>query len=205
MDSIDKLAEIFKNFPGIGSRQAKRFVYFLLTQNPTFIKDLSKLISEIKKDVFQCAHCYRFFHTQKKQNNLCDICINPHTDNSVLLILEKDIDLENIQKTDAYQGLYFILGDRLKILEQNPAKKIRARELFNRVQKLAKTELKEVILATSATPEGENTAMYIMKILTPLAKRYNIKISTLGRGLSTGTELEYSDTDTLKNALKNRS
>ncbi|MFC1775688.1 toprim domain-containing protein, partial [Patescibacteria group bacterium] len=119
-------------------------------------------------------------------------------------VVEKDVDLENVNKTGAYKGLYFILGGSLPILEQNPAKKIRARELFDRAQEYSKNGLKEVILATSATPEGENTAQYVKKILAPLAEKYGVKISALGRGLSTGTELEYSDTSTLENALKNR-
>ena len=204
MNSIDKLTEIFKSFPGIGSRQAKRFVYFLLSQNPSFIENLSRLITDIKKDISQCANCYRFFYNNNSKNNLCDVCLNSQTDKSVLMVVEKDVDLENIQKTDAYSGLYFVLGGSLPILEQDPAKKIRVRELFNRAQELAKENLKEIILATSATPEGENTSMYVRKILTPLAEKYTLKISALGRGLSTGTELEYSDTNTLQNALKNR-
>ncbi|MFC1720861.1 recombination mediator RecR [Patescibacteria group bacterium] len=207
MNSIDKLTEIFKSFPGIGSRQAKRFVYFLLSQNPVFIDDLSKLIADVKKDISQCANCYRFFTksvSSAKENNLCAICANPQTDKSVLMVVEKDVDLENVNKTGAYKGLYFILGGSLPILEQNPAKKIRARELFDRAQEYSKNGLKEVILATSATPEGENTAQYVKKILAPLAEKYGVKISALGRGLSTGTELEYSDASTLENALKNR-
>ena len=205
MNSIDKLTEIFKSFPGIGSRQAKRFVYFLLSQNPVFIEDLSKLISDVKKDIAQCANCYSFFQNHNSQNNLCDVCINPQTDKNILMIVEKDVDLENIKKTNTYDGLYFILGGSLPILEKNPAQKIRARELFDRAQEYAKGELKEIILATAATPEGENTAQYVAKILAPLAEKYGVKISALGRGLSTGTELEYSDANTLQNALKNRS
>jgi len=208
MDSISKLTEVFKSFPGIGSRQAQRFVYFLLSQNPSFIEDLSKLISEIKKDISQCANCYRFFTKSihdAQENNLCAICTNPQTDKSILMVVEKDVDLESVVKTGTYKGLYFVLGGSLPILEKDPAKKIRARELFDRAQEYAKGELKEVILATSATPEGENTAQYVSKILAPLAEKYGVKISALGRGLSTGTELEYSDANTLQNALKNRS
>lgn len=127
----------------------------------------------------------------------------------MLLVVEKDADFENIRKSGNYQGLFFLLGGSLPILEKNPSQKVRARELFDRVQNAAKNtektgELKEVILAMNATPEGENTTLYILKILEPLVQKYNFKLSTLGRGLSTGTELEYSDVETFKSALESR-
>jgi recombination protein RecR len=120
-------------------------------------------------------------------------------------VLEKEVDFENFEKAGAYQGLYFILGGVIPLTELKPSDKLRFKELFNVVQKRAQeNKLKEVIFATSATLEGDNTSQYAMKILEPLALKFKLKISKLGRGLSTGTELEYSDSDTISNALKNR-
>ncbi len=202
MNSIEKLAEQFKKFPGIGSRQSKRFVYFLLTQNESNIHELSKLISELKNDISQCSSCLRFFKQTDKQ--ICEVCSDPNIDKEVVMLVEKDVDFENIRKTGMYNGKFFILGGTIPILEREPTKRIRAEKLIKNIEQ-GKNELKEIILALSVNPEGENTLQYIKKILEPFTEKNNIKITTLGRGLSTGTELEYSDSDTLENALKNRS
>ncbi len=214
MDSIQTLAEYFSKFPGIGPRQAKRFVYFLLREDHGFTGKLADAIRELRNIVTQCTLCFRFFEKNSTSadfydTHLCDICRDPGRDVSMLLVVEKDADFENIRKSGNYQGLFFLLGGSLPILEKNPSQKVRARELFDRVQNAAKNtektgELKEVILAMNATPEGENTTLYILKILEPLVQKYNFKLSTLGRGLSTGTELEYSDVETFKSALESR-
>lgn len=120
------------------------------------------------------------------------------------MIVSRDADFETIEKSHYYNGFYFILGGSVPILEKEPDKKIRSKELLDILKKRATSGLKEVIIATNLNPEGENTADYITKIISPISKEFNIKTSTLGRGLSTGTELEYSDSDTIKNALKNR-
>lgn len=205
MSSIEKLTELFSKFPGIGPRQAKRFVYFLLAQNPEFVSKLSSSLSDLHNDILQCVSCFRFFQKDASGENTCPTCKDPEYDTSALLVVEKDVDLENIRKMSAWNGLYFVLGGSLPILEKDPPKKIRSKELFYAVQDRAKSgALKEVVLAMSATVEGENTLVYLSKILAPLAEKYALKIAVLGRGLSTGTELEYSDADTFKNALENR-
>lgn len=205
-DNAHKLAEYFIKFPGIGSRQAKRFVYFLLSRDEQFIKDFTQAILEAKKNTTQCSLCYRFcsFSSTTEEKLVCDMCNDLNANKEILMVVEKDVDLENVRKTNVYNGGFFVLGGSVPILDKKPAEKIRAKELFVRVQDEAKNGLKEVILALSVNPEGENTILYLTKILEPLAEKYSLKISTLGRGLSTGTELEYSDSDTLENALKNR-
>ncbi|MCH7529793.1 recombination protein RecR [Patescibacteria group bacterium] len=205
MSTIQKLAELFSQFPGIGPRQAKRFVYFLLTRNHNFLDDLTHLITTLKKDVSSCSSCYRFFAPNGKSVSLCSICSNGNRHDDMLMIIEKDIDFENIERGGVYTGKYFILGGSVPILEKEPNKRVRGKELVSAVEKLIKENtLKEIILALSVTPAGENTAQYINELLSPVVKKHSIKISTLGRGLSTGTELEYPDSETIKNALKNR-
>jgi recombination protein RecR len=203
-DNLHKLTEYFSKFPGIGSRQAKRFVYFLLSRDKRFIEDFTQAILDAKKDTSQCSLCFRFYSSPRTEETVCNACSSPNTSKDILMVVEKDVDLENIQKTEVFDGSFFVLGGSVPILDKKPVEKIRAKELFTRVQNGAKKELKEVILALSINPEGENTILYLEKILEPLAEKYSLKISTLGRGLSTGTELEYSDSDTLENALKNR-
>ncbi len=204
MDPINNLTEYFKKFPGIGERQAKRFVYYLLHQNQNFLNELTNSINYIKKEIAQCPSCYVFF--QHKGSKTCDICSNPKSDRSILLITEKDADYENIRRNNFYNGMYFILGGLVPIVEKNTKNNIRLNELMKTIEERSKNDnLKEVILALALSPQGENTDLYLRQILSPLQTKYNFKISSLGRGLSTGLELEYSDSDTLKNALKNRS
>lgn len=202
-DHIEKLAEYFKEFPGIGERQAKRFVYFLLRKNPDYVNDLGNKILEIKKTIKQCPQCFLFFQSEK--NKLCDVCLNEKTDRTSLLIVEKDADYENIKKSRTYNGLYFILGGLVPIVTKETPNFVRIKELLSYLEKLSKEEnLKEVILALSLSPQGEHTDMYLREIISPLEEKYNFKIVSLGKGLSTGIELEYSDSETLKNALHNR-
>ncbi len=208
MDTIEKLTEIFKEFPGIGERQAKRFVYFLMARNPDYSTNLSNLIKELKKDTFQCSECFKFFTVGAKNlpaqagEKLCEICRDKNLDESILMIVEKDSDLESIHKSRVYNGKYFILGGLVPIVEKNTNSRIRLNELVKKIQN--SRDLKEIILAFSLSPQGNHTDFYIRNQLNSLVEPLNIKISSLGRGLSTGTELEYSDNDTLKNAFKNR-
>ncbi|HEY4512604.1 MAG TPA: toprim domain-containing protein [Candidatus Paceibacterota bacterium] len=199
MNSFEKLKELFRDFPGIGPRQAERFAYFLLAKNPAYIEELKSLLGELKKDVAQCKECMRYF-AKKSGGTLCPICIDESRDEALLILVAKDSDLLTIEKSGAFKGKYFILGGLVPILEKEPTKKIRLASLLSLIQK--RKSVKEIILALSATHEGENTEEILKKSITEIAPQ--IKISHLGRGLSTGLEIEYSDSDTIKAALENK-
>ena len=198
MDSTQRLIELFKEFPGIGPRQAKRFVYFLLNRNPAYANDLSKLITEVRATSHSCDSCFRFVVNGNSKS--CSICRDGSRDKNLLMLVSHDVDFENIEKSHSYNGYYFVLGGSIPILEKNPEKRIRQKELLDIIDKRKTSGLSEIIIALNYNPEGENTLTYLKEILSS----FGIRISTLGRGLSTGTELEYSDSDTIKNALKNR-
>ena len=203
-DSIEKLSRYFKEFPGIGERQAKRFVYFLLHKNPGYVNELGNSIIELKNSIHQCPSCYLFF--QSKQDELCVTCSNPKTDRKFLLIVEKDADYENIKRSKNYNGMYFILGGLAPIVTKDTPTFLRLKELLNTIESRAKNDkLEEVIIALSLNPQGEHTDMYLREKISELENKYKFRMVSLGRGLSTGTELEYSDGETIKNALKNRS
>jgi recombination protein RecR len=119
------------------------------------------------------------------------------------MIVSRDVDCENIERASAYKGKYFILGGVVPILEEEPEKKVKIVELIQRIEKDSNI-IKEIVLALNANPEGENTADYVLEKIENLATSHSIKISTLGRGLATGNELEYTDSETLKSAFKNR-
>ena len=202
-ESIGKLTSFFSRFPGIGPRQAKRFVYFLLAQENEFTEELGHLISEMKAGSTQCALCFRYFEKNRAAKKICELCGGATRKKGTLLLLEKDIDLETVEKSGVYRGMYFILGGLVPILEKNPGEKIREKELLARIT--SDPDIKEIICALSAHVEGDHTADYLAKILKPLRQKRPLTFSILGRGFSTGTELEYSDTATLQNAFKNRS
>lgn len=185
--------------PGIGPRQARRFVYALVDEDPKVLDEFKELLARLKNNISRCSECFRIF---EGQGAICTICQNSSRDTSKLLILEKDADLENLEKSQIYDGKYHVLGGLISPLKPELQEKLRLKELYDRAQK--NPGIKEIILGLSATTEGDMTVRYIEKILEPLQKKRSLKISRLARGLATGTELEYSDRDTLKHALENR-
>ncbi len=200
MNSFDKLKELFGHFPGIGPRQAERFAYYLLGRDAGYIEEFKALLSTLKKDVAQCKECMRYF-SKRTESSTCSICSSVDRDESVLMLVAKDNDLQTVEKSDVYKGKYFVLGGLVPILEKEPAKRVRLPALLSLVER-RKDAIKEVIFALSATHEGEHTADYLGKQIKSLLPE--AKLSHLGRGLSTGLEIEYSDSDTIKAALQNK-
>ncbi|MFA6511500.1 MAG: toprim domain-containing protein, partial [Candidatus Paceibacterota bacterium] len=162
MDIIDKLTEIFKEFPGIGERQARRFVYYLMARNGAYSENLAELIKDLKKETAQCKECFRFFILNKNEKT-CDICANANTDSSTLMIIEKDSDLESIKKSSVYHGKYFVLGGLVPIVEKTTKSRVRISELQEKVKR--EKNLKEIILAFSISPQGDHTDIYVRQQL----------------------------------------
>lgn len=202
MDPIHRLEYFFTLFPGVGARQARRFVHYLLKQQPQHINELSRLIAQLPDQVRECADCHRFFPKKGPHTERCPVCLDVLRDASQLLIVEKDADLEAIERAHAYNGYYFVLGGTLGILEKNPERVLRIHELHKLLER--KPALKEVIVATAITPESEHTGDYIRLALRDYCATKQITITALGRGVSTGSEIEYADADTLRNALNGR-
>jgi recombination protein RecR len=196
MDRIEELAQAFSRLPGIGPRQARRFVYYLLARPAGERTELAENILALGKDIQQCKECMRFSNGGK---GLCKHCADEGRDDALLMIVEKDQDLIAIERIGNYRGRYFVLGGVLTLSGKGA---IREKELVRAVEKRVDKGLKEVVLALSATSEGEHTADRVRELLSPF--RNKVKISTLGRGLATGSELEYSDVETLRAALQNR-
>jgi recombination protein RecR len=187
---IEKLINLFSKFPTVGPRTAARFVFYLMKLPIEESNTLIESIVELKTKIKFCSFCFK-----PSENDLCDICSDPSRDKSLLCIVEKETDLETIEKTKKYKGLYFILGGTVSKLREEDIEKLRVRELREMIK-----NFKEVIIAINPTTEGEATALYLERLLKPL----NIKITRLGRGLPIGGELEYADEETLSSALDNR-
>ena len=203
MNAIDRLTEIFKSFPGIGPRQAKRFVYYVLSRNGNYADELVRAIETLKKEIVQCESCQRHFPRNAGESKLCSICMDETRDQSILMIVPRDVDLEAVEKSGGFKGHYLVLGGVVPILEKEPEKRIRNKELEIRIKEGIKNGLKEVVLAMNANADGENTAEYLKEKLREW-QGSTLTLTTLGRGLSTGAELEYADPETLKNAFLHR-
>ena len=202
MSELDELTEFFKNFPGIGDRQARRFSYYFSKLGKATRERFIDKLSSVSDMVSECKMCRRVH--MKSGAEVCDICSDSTRETSLLLVLEKDSDFENINTTRKYDGLYFILGGTIPISHKIPTY-IKLGDLEKRIKEgIESGDLKEVILAFSLNRDGENTREYVEDFIS---QKFGdaIKISKLGRGLSSGSEIEYSDGDTLEYALKGRS
>jgi len=204
---LQKLIELFGKLPGIGPRQAARFAFFVLKGKDAYVQELIASLEEVSSKIKTCAQCYRTVEDTGTGQILCAFCKDTRRDHAMLAIVEKEADMQNLEKTGAFRGLYHILGGVISPLDQDSPRRLHLRQLHERIKGLLASgdAAFEVVLATSSTTEGDTTALYIEQILAPLRTAHpQLKISRLGRGLSLGSELEYADEITLRNALTNR-
>lgn len=202
MSPKEKLIDAFKKFPGVGPRQAQRFVYYLRTKPDAFINDLHEGIRDLKTQSKKCSKCQRFFDSMT-QDIICRTCSNSNRNHEQLMIVQRDIDLEHFESSDLFNGYYFVLGGTVPIGKQDdiPAY-VRISGVLNLIKEYTEQGLEEIILALHINPEGEQTADIVAN---KIQEQYpDLKVTKLGRGLSTGSEIEYADKDTLRSALDNR-
>jgi len=195
---IQRLIEVFSRFPTIGPRTASRFVFYLLKAPDSEVNEFVQTLQNLRKEIRQCAFCFNPFEVaeDEQKEGLCAICADHSRDRSLLCVVEKESDLETLEKTKQYKGRYFVLGLVHDILKKDGLQNIKAQELKERIT----GEIQEVILALNPTTEGEAAVLYLERTLKPLGK----KITRLGRGLPVGGELEYADEETLRSALEGR-
>lgn len=203
--AIQKLIEQFSQFPTIGPRTAARFAFYILKAPVQRVNALAQALVDIGDKIALCEFCFNPFEKEiEKENNLCAICQNPSRDKTLLCVVEKENDLESLEKTKEYRGLYFILGGIIGMFTKEEMKHIRIEELKERIQNPERFGIssffKEVIVALNPTTEGEATALYMERTLNPIG----IPVTRLARGLPMEGELEYADEETLRHALKGR-
>ena len=196
-DILHKLIYHFEQLPGIGPRQARRLTYSLLRRSRSDLQEFGTLLQNLRGNVHECPTC-GLYHTDSEKE--CSFCRNPNRDNTALMIVEKDADMETVEGSGLYDGRYLILGGVLPISGKN---QVRDQLVRHALKHRISNGLTEIILGLSATTEGEQTREYVTDLITPLLPP-EVRISILGRGFATGTELEYSDTETLRSALENR-
>jgi recombination protein RecR len=190
--SLDELIEALRCLPGVGPKSAQRMAYHLLQRDPRGAERLSVALAHALKTLRRCNRCNTF-----TEDEVCDRCRSSRRDPSLLCIVEMPVDLNTMEQTHAYNGLYYVLMGRL-----SPLDGIGPKELgFDRLLARATDGLvKETVLATNFTNEGEATAHYISEML----HARGLKVSRIARGLPVGGELEYSDAATVAQALMER-
>ena len=200
MDSIERLTSLFERFPGIGPRQASRFVQFLLRSSSATRRELIDAVQHLGGSVHQCAECMRFFSGREK---VCNICKNPERDRSLLAVVAHDADLAALEHSHNFRGHYFVLGGTISLASEKTSG-LRIKQLLASIPARAKSGLKEVILAFPANPEGDATATRVREEVEKNHQGVALMVTALGRGLSTGSELEYADPETIRSALEGR-
>lgn len=191
------LVKLFRKLPGVGPRQAARFVLSLLGQNDADLQEFGTAISTLKQQVRFCEDCFNI-----ADDHVCAICTDAKRDRTKLLIVEKVTDLDSIEKTGLYKGLYHVLGGAISPVDGIVPEILHFKELKKRVQHLSGNSKKfEVILATNVNTAGETTALYIKEMFKT---KKNLTLTRLARGLASGSNLEYADELTLRHALEQR-
>ena len=188
--------KLLQKFPGVGPRQAARFIIALLDKDGAELRELGETIANLKKELRFCTNCFNI-----SENNLCHVCADNRRDNSKLLVVEKVTDLDSIEKTGLYKGLYHVLGGAINPLDGATPETLKFLELARRTDKLAGDKGVELIIATNPSTTGETTALYIKELLQ---NRKGVTLTRLGRGLASGSNLEHADELTLKHALESR-
>ena len=189
---LNQLVDSLKCLPGVGPKSALRLAYFLLQRDRNGAKRLSSSISNALEKLNACSLCNNF-----TESDICHLCGSSSRDNSLLCIVEMPTDLLMMEQTHSYNGQYYVLMGKLSPLDGIGPKELNLSKLIDRIKK---SNFKEIILATNFTNEGNATAQYIRDILIDS----EIKISRIAKGLPMGGEIEYVDSGTLAQALEDR-
>ena len=190
--AVSKLIQEFNKLPGIGPKSAQRLVYHLLRASEEQTRLLAEALLSLKQETRLCSICFNVIDSDS-----CRICGNEQRERNKICIVEQPQDILALEHTGIYNGLYHVLHGAISPIEGVGADDVRIKELLQRLQD---GTVDEVILATNPNLEGEQTAMYLNRLITPLG----IRVTRLARGLPFGTELEYADDVTLTRAIEGR-
>ena len=193
-ESIQSLINSLERLPGIGPKSASRLAFYLLRADESISSELADALTGLNEKVAYCSECYNITEAGRER---CEICENPKRDASTICVLEDALDVLALERTGAYHGRYHVLQGVLNQIEGIGPDDIKIRPLIERV---TRGGIREVILATNPSMEGDATALYISQRLAPLG----VAVTRLARGLPMGGDLEYADQSTLLRALQGR-
>ena len=193
-EPIQNLVDAFSRLPGIGPKTASRLTFYLLNAPEDISLDLAESLGALRSGTDECQTCFNIMVAGRVE---CEICTNPARESELLCVVEEPLDVFALERTSGFQGNYHVLHGVLSPIEGVGPDDLKIRELIDRVQA---GPIREIILATNPSLEGDATAMYISQQLQPL----EVKITRLARGLPVGGDLEYADPNTLLRALSGR-
>ena len=191
-EPVARLIDELQRLPGIGPKSAQRLAYYLLQVDKDQARALAEALITVKEEVSLCPICLNI-----TDSDMCSICRNPRRDVSKICVVEKPVDILPLERTRAYSGVYHVLHGAIKPSDGVGPDELKANELMRR---LDNGVVEEVILATNPNVEGEATAMYLQRMISPLG----IEVTRLARGLPFGADLEYADDVTLTRAMEGR-
>jgi recombination protein RecR len=191
-ESLGNLIEQFAKLPGIGQKSAERLAYHVLRVNKAEALALADAIRNVRENLHYCQQCYFL-----AENDLCEICRDRQRDPSLLCVVEQPRDVIALEQAGAYRGLYHVLLGRIAPLEGIGPEQLTLEKLIDRVRS---GQVEEVIMATNPNVEGDGTALYISNALAP----FQVSITRLARGITTGSILEYTNREILADALTGR-
>ncbi len=192
--SLDRLIDCFAALPGVGRKSAARFAYYILDMKDEDVAAFSDALSDAKRNIHQCPTC----HNLTDSDTVCSICDDERRDHTTICVVENARDVNSIERTHEYHGLYHVLHGLISPMDGIGPEQLFIKDLLHRV---ADNDVKEVIMATNPTVEGESTAVYIGKLIKP----FGVKVTRLATGVPVGGNLEYADDITLYRALEGRS
>jgi recombination protein RecR len=194
---IRNLIESFQKLPGIGPKTAQRLTYYLLHVPQEELEDFSDALSNLKKDTVLCSICRNV-----SEGDPCMICADASRDVTQLMVVEQPLDILAFERTGKYKGVYHVLHGAISPLDNIGPDEIYIADLVERIKERDGKVIREVIIATNPTMEGDATAMYISKKIK--GKGLKVKLTRLGMGIPTGADLEYADETTLTQAIEGR-
>ena len=195
--ALNDLIESFQKLPGIGPKTAQRLSYYLLHVPESELENFAEHLTNLKKNTVLCSVCENV-----SESDPCPICLDPHREKEIILVVEQPLDVLAIERTGKFKGVYHVLHGAISPLDNIGPDEIFIDQLLGRVGKNGVTKLSEIIIATNPTMEGDATAMYLSKKLK--AANDNIQVTRLGMGIPTGADLEYADETTLTQAIEGR-
>ncbi len=194
MKSFERLIKAFRRLQGVGPRQAERFTLHFLRAPESEVAEFMQALKSMRENVNYCPECFAY-----SEGGLCEVCSDDTRDRSLLCVVEEAKDIEAIEKTKTYNGVYHVLHGSISLLDGRSADTLKIKELIMRVQNTDQ-EVREVIIATNPDTEGETTSLYIADVLRGLVG----KITRIGYGMPLGGHIDYIDELTLTHALKGR-
>ena len=190
--ALQKLLDELERLPGIGAKSAQRIAYWMMNTDSATVMRLADAIAEVKQTVRFCSRCFNY-----AEGELCEICSAPQRDGGAVCVVSEPRDIAAVERTGAYSGVYHVLGGELAPMDGIGPDELHIAELMRR---LGEEDVREVILATNPSVEGEMTATYIARMVKPLG----IGVSRLASGMPVGGELEFVDEETLRRAIEDR-